>query len=136
MSINNLDRMLNQLIANRGCTKRDFALAAGIPPSALNNISAGMAPRAHTMKQLFESPMLQTGEALKLAMAWLQDRRNELGFESDKIVVKKAGKDPVNHDDPALMAMIAGLVELAKKNTKVYEALQCLHSLLSAEPDN
>ncbi len=79
----NLANTLHKTLQVLGLRNSKFAEACGVPNSAMTNALSERPVRAKTMKKLMSYPDLSSEQVNQLAVAWIEDRRNDLGMNTD-----------------------------------------------------
>jgi len=131
----NLARTLNRTLQDLGLRNNKFAEVCGVPNSAMTNALSGRPVRAKTMKKLMSYPDLTFEQVNLLAVAWIEDRRTDLGMDTDDFhIVPSKGETIIRiTGDPVLVQALREIGIEAKKDEKVYSMVMAIRDAVVGE---
>ena len=129
---NTLSRYLKREL---GVRPSKFAEACGVPNSAMTNALSGRPVRAKTMKKLMSYPDLSPEQVNRLAVAWIEDRRTDLGMDTDDFhIVPSKGETIIRiTGDPVLVQALREIGIEAMKGRKVYDMVMAIRDAVVGE---
>ena len=131
----NLARTLNRTLQDLGLRNNKFAEACGVPNSAMTNALSGRPVRAKTMKKLMSYPDLTSEQVNRLAVAWIEDRRTDLGMNTDDFhIVPSKGETIIRiTGDPVLVKALRDIGIEAMEDKKVYDMVMAIRDAVVGE---
>jgi len=80
------------------------------------------------MKRLLSHPDLNEHQAIQLAMGWVEDRRNDLGMDTDDFHIVPAKAETISSImvDPALRQALGVIGEIAVKDKSVHNMVMAI----------
>ena len=130
-----LAKTLKKTLKDLGLRNNKFAEACEIPNSAMTNALRGRPIRAKTMKKLMSYPDLTSEQVNRLAVAWIEDRRTDLGMDSDDFhIVPSKGEAIIRvTGDPVLVQALREIGIEATKDEKVYSMVMAIRDAVVGE---
>ena len=131
----NLANTLDQIIRSLGIRISKYAERCGVPNSAMTNALAGKPVRAKTMKKLMSYPDLTPEQVNRLAVAWIEDRRTDLGMNTDDFhIIPSEGETIIRiTGDPVLVQALREIGIEATKDEKVYSMVMAIRDAVVGE---
>ena len=125
-SIRHLTKLLNVRIGK-------YAETCGIPNSAMTNALSGRRIRATTMKKLMSYPDLSPEQVNLLAVSWIEDRRTDLGMNTDDFqIIPSKGETIIRiTGDPALVQALREIGIEALGDKSVYDMVMAIRDAVS-----
>ena len=117
----NLANTLDQIIRSLGIRISKYAEQCGVPNSAMTNALAGKPVRAKTMKKLMTYPDLDSTKSIFLAIAWIEDRRSDIGMSTEEFHVVPSKGETITRitGDSVLVQTLREIGMHAMKDRKV-----------------
>ena len=131
----NLASTLNKTLKDVGVRNSKFAEAYGVPNSAMTKSLSGRPFRAKTMKKLMSYPDLTLEQVNRLAVAWIEDRRKDLGMDTDDFhIVPSKGEAIIRvTGDPVLVQALREIGIEATNDKKVYYMVMAIRDAVVGE---
>lgn len=131
----NLANTLNKNLKDLGTRNSKFAEACGVPNSAITNALSGRPVRAKTMKKLMTYPDLTSEQVNQLAVAWIEDRRTDLGMDTDDFqIIPSRGETIIRiTGDPVLVQALREIGIEAIEDKKVYDMVMAIRDAVVGE---
>ena len=128
----NLANTLDRIIRSLGIRISKYAEQCGVPNSAMTNALAGKPVRAKTMKKLMNYPDLESVQSIFLAIAWIEDRRSDIGMSTEEfhVVPSKGETNTRITGDPVLVQTLREIGIRAMKDKKVYDMVMAMRAVL------
>ena len=94
----------------------------------MTNALSGRPVRAKTMKKLMSYPDLTSEQVNLLAVAWIEDRRTDLGMDTDDFhIVPSEGETIIRiTGDPVLVQALREIGIEATNDKKVYDMMMAI----------
>jgi hypothetical protein len=131
----NLANTLNKNLKDLGVRNSKFADACGVPNSAMTNALSGRPVRVKTMKKLMSYPDLTSEQVNRLAVAWIEDRRTDLGMNTDDFHITPSEGQTIIRitGDPVLVQALREIGIEAMKDRKVYDMVMAIRDAVVGE---
>ena len=101
----------------------------------MTNALSGCPVRAKTMKKLMSYPDLSPAQVNRLAVAWVEDRRTDLGMNTDDFhIIPSAGETIIRiTGDPVLVQALREIGIEAMEDKKVYDMVMAIRDAVVGE---
>jgi len=101
----------------------------------MTNALSGRPVRAKTMKKLMSYPDLSPEQVNRLAVAWIEDRRTDLGMDTDDFhIIPSKGETIIRiTGDPVLVQTLREIGIEAMSNKKVYDMCMAVRDAVVKE---
>ncbi len=130
-----LANTLNRTLKDLALRNNKFAEACGVPNSAMTNALSGRPVRAKTMKKLMSYPDLTSEQVNRLAVAWIEDRRDDLGMNTDDFHIVPSKGETIFRitGDPVLVQALREIGLEAMEDKKVYNMVMAIRDAVVGE---
>ena len=131
----NFANTLNKTLKDLGVRNSKFADMSGVPNSAMTNALSGRPVRAKTMKKLMSYPDLTSKQINRLAVSWIEDRRMDLGMDTDDFqIIPSKGETIIRiTGDPVLVQALREIGIKAIGDKKFYDMVMAIRDAVVGE---